>query len=205
MLTAAQAIALTTNTQAADDATNLQNEIGAVEAKIRLAGQLGFTRIVYNSLIIGNPSGPLGTVDLTPQEETFYNTLIGANYAVDTQENTNFWTISWAVVGAEAKVNVYSVRTSLAPGSISTQTIDAINAVLTAQHPPVTAKTVVNTISGGDIPETDFGSTNSVFYEYTVVCTQFALNVIYSTQIKAALVAAGLGYNSGNVQVYKMV
>lgn len=208
-LNAAQAVNLTNNAITVQDSRDLVNEVTRAESGIRNAATRQQFRLAYNASIIGNPDDdPANTAGLTPQQIDFRDTFENSGFVVTRDEDSGYWLLSWEDQGVEHLVNLYSVRTTLAPGAIQTQTIDAIESYFESLTPRVRARVEIVQISGGDIDETQFGAPASTFYEYVALVTQPDMSTDYSAGLKAALLATGLGYSDpapDNVEVYKLV
>jgi hypothetical protein len=199
---ASQAQSLTDNTISTTSSSNVQLELTLCEQQIRTATGLGVYNLLYNAKIIGNPKGqPQISTNLTDNQEAFYTLLITNGYHVTLDTDTGRWDINWGPVGPETLVAVYSFRTTVLPGAIYNLTIDAITAFFTAQVPVMKSIAVVN----GDIQESDFSGSDSVFYEYTAVVDQEYDTNDYSSGLKAHLTAQGIGYNSSNCEAYKLI
>lgn len=195
-----QTISLTADTQ-------VQTEISLCEQKIRVATSQSLYEITYDAKIIGNPNGPpQDSANLTTNQETFYTLLVDAGYQVNRDLGSGRWLINWAPVGPETLVNVYSLRTSVLPGAVYVQTIAAIQNFFASQSPVIhSVVTIVQDGSGNQIQESDFGATNSTFYEYTAVVDQQYNATDYSASLKTYMTTQGLGYNTSNCAAYKIV
>ncbi len=183
----------------------VQTEVRRTDSAIQAAaGQERFS-ILYNSFIVGNPfDDPQDDANLDEVQTQYRDVLVDAGYIVGRDDDTGFWSISWAVLGPEEQVTVYSARTILAPGTYATQTIDQIGDYFDTVSPTVTLKPTVVTINGGDIDESDFGATTSVFYEYVILATQ-ANNTDHATDLKNNLITNITAYTNANLEVYKLV
>lgn len=199
---ASQAQNLTDNAISSTNSREVQLEITLCEQQIRTATGLGLFHIIYNAKILGNPKGPPQiSNNLSDNQEDFYNLLIHAGYVVTFDSPTGRWNISWAPVGPETLVAVYSFRTTVVPGAIYALTIAAIESFFTNQIPTIKSVVVID----GDIHESDFGGTDSVFYEYTAVVDQEFDNTDNSSPLAEFVISQGLGYNSGNCAAYKLI
>lgn len=199
----AQTFTLTAISNNAD--RDVQNEARRTDAAIQSAVSQERFFIVYNALIVGNPSGdPQDDDNLTDAQIQYRDVFIDAGYNVGIDEDTGNWTFSWAVLGPEEQVTIYSVRTTLTPGTYATTTLNQIGIFFDAVTPPVTHKAIVVPINGGDILESDFGATNSVFYEYVVLVSQ-PNDVDHSAALKADLVTNITAYTTSNVEAYRLV
>lgn len=205
-LLATTALTLSTYSLAQDEADRLSSEVTLTERAIRFAARRGRTYILYDAKLVGNPAtAPSNSAALTSLQLAYRDALALARYIVTLDGGTGFWRIEWSASSAETIVTIYSIRTTVTPGGVSTSTINAVQNYIDTLLPPVRSRTVVfSGGAGGDILEADFGGTNSVFYEYTVVVTQTD-NTDHSVGIKGALTGASLGYTNGNVNVYRMV
>lgn len=177
--------------QANEDAAVTQ-EISNAENQIRQAGRFEAFKLSFNALVIGNPVN-LDDSTLSPEQTRFRDHFVDNDYVVSIDPTNGNWLLDWSTVGSEVSTSMYSVRTTVLPGPVSTQTIDAINSFFTALSPTVTSRTEVVTINGGDVPESLFGAPDSVFYEYIVLADQ-PDDTDHSVALKAALAASGLGY-----------
>jgi len=185
----------------------LSDEIAKLELAIRNANARGAFTTFFNARVVGNPTVAVENTDgLTAMQIEFLNVLISAGYVVSRDTGSGWWSVSWSQEGPEDIVHLYTIRTILSPGSISAQTIDTINEFFLNHSPTATSRAVLfsPTGSGGNVDETTFGATASTFYEYsTLVTQQDALD--YSADLKTALLAAGLGYLTGNVAVWRVM
>lgn len=188
----------------------LADEIFLTEATIRRAGRRIKTHTVYNAQILGNPAGdPSDDEKLTPLQVEYRDYFVDAGYVVTLDPDTSWWKFDWASVGAEQTSVVYSIRTTVTPGAVADDTMDLIEEFFAAQNPVVTARVSIVEINGGDIDESDFGATASVFYEYTAVVTQGQQqDTDFSSDLTDALALTtegqALGYAAGNVQAYRI-
>lgn len=199
---ASQAKIFTDQTTATTASSQVQIEISLCEQKIRFGTGQGLYLLAYDAKIIGNPNGAPQDVNvLTANQQSFYNLLVNAGYVVGRDISTGRWSINWSPIGPETLVNVYSFRTIVVPGAIHVQTATAIEFFFASQTPVI--HSVVVAIN--NIDETAFGATSSVFYEYTVVVDQEYNVTDYSAALKGHMTSQGLGYNSGNCQVYKLI
>ncbi len=205
VLPAGQAQSFTLTAIGNNTERTVQTELRRTDSAIQAAaGQERFS-ILYNAQLVGNPFGdPHDDANLDNTQEEYRDALIAAGYKVGRNDDTGYWTISWDVLGPEEVVTVYSARTILAPGTYATQTIDQINLFFDTVSPPVTVKPSVVTINGGDIDESEFGATISVFYEYVVIVTQ-SDDVDHSTDLKNNLIANIGSYTDANLEVYRLV
>ena len=204
---ATQAKIFTDQTIATLADSQVQIEISLLEQKVRAATGQSLYEITYDAKIIGNPNGvPQDPANLTENQETFYTLLIQAGYLVNRDPSSGRWLVNWAPVGPETLVNIYSLRTSVLPGAIYVQTIAAIQAFFEAQTPVIhSVVTVVQDGAGNQIQQSDFGATDSTFYEYTIVVDQQYNTTDYSVALKGYMTTQGLGYNTNNTAVYKIV
>ena len=202
VFSANDALIFTNNQIVQAAAAEVQIEIGMAETEIRRATGLGLFNIVYNATVIGNPIGPPQiSTNLTANQSTFYGLFVGAGYLVDLDDNTGRWFLNWAPVGPESQVSVYSLRTTITPTFISPATITLIETFFAGISPVVH----VNVILSGTLNEADFGGTGTIFYEYTIVTDQEFNLTDFSAALKAMLITQGLGYLSGNCQIFKIV
>jgi hypothetical protein len=211
VLTAANASLYTAATITTQEAAKLQTEVDLTERTIINAANLQKYAVQYNATTVGNPyDDPLVDTNLTALQIAYRDAFVAVGYNVSIDATSGYWSFTWASQGIESNVAVYSTRTTVSPSAISASTITEINSyfsglILSAYA----ASTSVQSGTGGDIQETDFGGTNSVFYEYiTVVRQQDNLTDLSSgllTQLSTGPVGVGLGYTSTNMAVYKLV
>lgn len=190
------------------NANDLNTELMRLETKIRQAANALHSKIVYNASIIGNPyDDPHVDSNLTDTQKSFRDSLINSGYVVGIDEDTKYWLVSWEGIGAENLVSVYILYTTVSPGAVENQTIEAIHSYFSNQTPVITSRVNAVTINGGDIDETTFGADDSVFYQYIIMVEQ-PNTTDHSEGIMSAVVAAGAGYDdtegSANLQVYKV-
>lgn len=197
-----------TNTNAdRNRSIQVAQEIGLLENRIRAAARVGLTSLVFDARVVGNPiDDPLVDSHLSDAQIDFRDALLGAKYRVGRDNDSGWWSINWAPTGPETQVSIYTFRTILSPGSVSTQTISLIQDYLRALSPAITAKAVqfVPTGSGGNVDETLFGATASTFYEYVIIASQ-QNDTDHSSALKTALVAGSLGYTTNNCHVFKVI
>lgn len=186
----------------------LADEIFLTEAQIRRAGRRHRFDTVYNAQILGNPAGdPSDDEKLTPVQIEYRDYFVDADYVVTLDPDTSWWKFDWASVGPEQSSVIYSIRTTVTPGAVADDTMDLIEEFFAGQNPVVTARVSIVEINGGDIDESDFGATASVFYEYTAVVTQTQQqDTDFSADLTSYLETQGapLGYAAGNVQAYRI-
>ena len=196
-LTASQSNQLTQDQIQRNLDTDVRNEVTLAERAIRERIRNEFFTLQYNANIIGNPiDDPADDSILSDKQIAFRDHFTDDGYKVGISPTTGFWTLDWANVGTEITTVVYSVRTTVAPGAISQMTIDAIDNFFATLALRATSRTVLvdtDPSSGGDIPESDFGAANSVFYEYLSVVQQQD-DADNSAGLKAHIRASGLGY-----------
>ncbi len=208
VLQASDAGQITDQAIAVQTERDVKDEVFLTEAQIRRAGRRQRRDTVYNAQILGNPAGdPSDDEKLTDPQIEYRDHFVGADYVVTLDEDTGWWRFDWNSVGVEQSSVVYSIRTTVTPGAIADDTLDLIEEFFAAQNPAVTARATVVEVNGGDIDETDFGATTSVFYEYTAVVTQTQQqDTDFSADLTAYLIAQGapLGYLTGNVQAYRI-
>lgn len=169
---------------------DVRDEITLAESQIRQRAGLGLFTLSFNARIIGNPIGnPQNDDALTERQIDFREHFIDLGYLVSIDPQNGNWFLNWEDVGAESKVSVYSIRTTVTPGAISQQTIDVIDNFFDGLTPSATSKTEFT----GDLDETLFGATTSNFYEYTSVVEQQD-DTDHSSGVLDALRASGLGY-----------
>ena len=187
----------------------LQQEVDLTERRIRNTANRDLYEMVYDARIVGNPLGdPQDDNNLTALQIDYRDAFVDVGYSVTRDGDSGLWRLSWATQGVENRVSVYMVRTTVTPGAISQLTVDAIDAFFAAQIPTVRPNTTfVNLGNGGDIQESDFGGTDSVFYEYSIVTEQQISSTDLSGGLRAHLTTSGLGYIDApsNLAVYKLV
>jgi hypothetical protein len=197
-LTSAQANQITFDTIAKNMELDITTELQRAEQQIRARIRSEFFTLTFNATIIGNPTGdPSDDTNVNANQKIFRDHFTADGYFVALDAATGFWRIDWKEVGAELVTQVYSIRTTVLPGTVSTQTIAVIDNFFNTLPLRATSRTVLaDTIptSGGDIPESDFGAPNSTFYEYLSLAQQQDAATNYSTDLKTALRASGLGY-----------
>lgn len=207
-LSATEAITLTANAISVQDSQDLRAEVTRAESAIRNATTRQLYAVLYDASIVGNPDvDPSNDDGLTAQQIAFRDAFEATGFVLGRDEDSGLWSISWDSQGAEHLVSVYSIRTTLAPGAVQTATITNIETYFETLTPKVLARVSIVPYNGGDIDETEFGAVASVSYEYIAVVTQPNSTLDYSTGLKSALVASGLGYDdsgSDNVEVYKV-
>jgi hypothetical protein len=176
---------------------DVRNEITIAESRIRQVAGLGRFRLSYNAQIIGNPiSNPQEDPTLNEKQLSFRDHFNNLGYFVGVDTEFGGWLLDWSSVGIEELVSIYSVRTTVTPGAIEQQTISVINNFFSNLVPSANSRTVLvdtDPPSGGDIPESDFGAPDSVFYEYVSIVNQ-QNDDNHTVGLKNALRASGLGY-----------
>lgn len=185
----------------------LQREVDLTERSIQSAINRQRYDLVYDARIIGNPAAdPSDDSALTEAQIDYRDAFVNAGYLVTLDADTGYWRFSWDGTGDIGLVSLYVTRTTLTPGAIAEDTIDLINTYIENQIPAARVRTEVVELSGGDIPEGDFGASNSSFYEYVSVVQQQDPADDFSTGIRAVLTGSALGYNDSppNVFVYKL-
>ena len=193
-LTANQANQFTQNSITLTLDQEVTNELQRAENQIRSRARARFFTLDFNATIIGNPSGdPIDDSNLTPSQIQFRDHFTGDGFKVGISPQTGFWFLDWADVGAEILTSLYSIRTTVTPGSIEQQTIDTINTFFDGLALRATSLTTLVPFGGGDIDEGDFGAPSSTFYEYTALVNQQD-DTDHSVGLKTALRASGLGY-----------
>jgi len=209
VLTAPNAHNYTTTAITVHQDAKLQQEVDLTERRIRNTANRDLYEMVYDARIVGNPlDDPQTSTTLTALQIAYRDAFVNAGYSVTRDGDSGLWRISWATQGVENRVSVYMIRTTVTPGAVSQLTVTAIDAFFTSQIPTVRPNTTfINLGNGGDIPESDFGGTNSVFYEYTVVTEQQVAATDLSALLRTHLVTSGLGYVDApsNVMVYKLL
>ena len=196
-LTASQANQLTQDSILRNSNEAVLTELQRAEQQIRQRVRAEFFNLAFNATIIGNPTNdPSVDANLSPEQIAFRDHFVNDDYIVGLDPQTGFWFLDWATVGAEVLTNVYSIRTTVAPGAISQMTIDVINNYFNTLPIRATSRTVLvdtTPTSGGDVPESDFGAPDSTFYEYLAVVEQQD-DTDHTADLKTALRASGLGY-----------
>ncbi len=199
-LTADQANQFTQDTIVKNTDTDLTTELQRAEQQIRQRIRGEFFKLSFNATIIGNPSGdPSDDDNLTSTQILFRDHFTGDGYKVGISivNGTDFWLLDWADVGAEVLTSLYSIRTTVTPGAIEQQTIDAIDNFFNSLPLRATSITTLVPFNDGDIDEGDFGAPSSTFYEYTSLVNQQD-DTDHTTALKTALRASGLGYVDDN-------
>ncbi len=205
VLPASQAQTFTNNAIGQNLDDNVAEEVRRTEGAIRSATSSERYRIVYNARIVGNPfDDPNDDTNLEDVQISYRDVWLDAGYQVSRDPETGYWVIDWTVQGPEELVAIYSIRTTVTPGGISTQTIDQIDQFFSGVSPKVTTKTFIIDINGGDILETDFSAVNSIFYEYVSIVTQQNVSTDHAANLKTNLVANLASYTNVNVEVYKI-
>ena len=197
-----------TNTAIINTSTeDVTREVQITEGGIRTAAGQEKFKVIHNARIIGNPLGdPNVDVNLSEQQIAYRDVYNNAGYIVGLDEDTGYWVIDWSFVGPEELVSVYSVRTIELPGAgLSQDTLDQIDLFFSDVLPAVTSTSLIIPINGGDIDETDFGGTISVFYEYMVIVTQ-PNDDDHSTDLRDSLTTNLTAYvdSPSNIFVYKL-
>lgn len=197
-----------TNTAIINTTTeDVTREVQITEGAIRTAAGQERFKVNHNARIIGNPLGdPNVDENLNEPQIAYRDVYINAGYMVGLDEDTGYWVIDWSFVGPEELVTVYSVRTIELPGGgLSQETLDQIDLFFSNVLPAVTSTAYIISINGGDIDETDFGGTPSVFYEYQVIVTQ-PNDDDHSTDLRNSLTANITSYVDApsNIFVYKL-
>lgn len=186
-----QALASALNRDVTDEIRNAEQQI-----RSEISNRQVF-KTSFFAEIIGNPPGNPNEVTLTVRQQQFFDHFVNQGYFVNVDTENGNWLLDWSQVGGTpATVHLYSVRTTVSPGAVSAATIDAINDFFETLIPAAISNTVLsdtNPTSGGDIPESDFGAPDSVFYEYLSVVQQ-QNDADNSLGLKNALRASGLGY-----------
>lgn len=200
-LTASQANQLTQDAVLRNMQQDVLTEVQRAEQQIRQRVRAEHLTLAFDAVIIGNPTNdPSVDENLSPSQIDFRDHFVADAYIVGLDPRTGFWSLDWAVVGAEVVTSLYSVRTTVTPGAIEQQTIDVINNYFNTLPIRATSRTnLADTTpsSGGDIPESDFGAPDSTFYEYVALVEQQD-DTNHSASLKAALRASGLGYVDDN-------
>jgi len=205
VLQASQALTITISNTRIQTDQELQREITETEQSIRRAGQKQKKYVRHNAQILGNPvDDPHVDENLTDQQIVYRDIMIDSGYVVSLDPETGLWKFDWSTVGIEQDATVYSIRTSIPVGAIAEKTENAIDAYFKTLEPIVTSKSQVVRLNGGNIDETEFGATYSEFYEFYTTVTQ-PDEFDHSDDLRLYLTMSGLGYNSSNMAVYKMV
>lgn len=201
VLAAGDALLLTTTAVAAQNGTDLQTEVSLAEAQIRSAASFGLYSTNYNATIIGNPGAdPSYTDGLSPVQLAFYSGFIGTGFRVGLDPETGYWLIGWESQGPESQVAIYSLRTSADPSDVVDITLAFLRNYFVGLRPSLLATAAYN----GFIDEADFGSTTSLYYEFTIIVSQGADASNYSGALRTALINQGLGYTSDNCRIYRL-
>ncbi len=183
------------------------DEIIRLEGIINKASGVGAFQTGYNALVVGNPAVDVENHDgLTELQLEFLTILTDTGYVVSRDPNSGWWVVDWSQDGPEEVIKIYTIRTTLAPGPVSAATITLLENFLLAHNPSATSRITLFSPegSGGNVDETLFGATASTFYEYVAAVTQQD-SLDYSTALKAALTGSVIGYNSGNVSVWRVM
>jgi hypothetical protein len=211
VLTSYAANVFTTHATTTQDEASLQAEVDLTERAIRNAATRQKTTVLYNATTVGNPySDPTTDTNLTALQISYRDAFITAGYLVSLDSLTGYWSLSWASHSIESNVAVYSIRTTVTPGAVSATTIQLIDCFFTDHTTAAyAASTSVQSGTGGDIQETDFGATLSTFYEYVTIVQQQTnatdLSASLLLELTTSPAGVGLGYTSSNVAVYKLV
>ncbi len=206
---ASQALNYTNSAIERTNSAEVATEIKLTESSIREASSQQRFKVTHNAKLIGNPEGdPFDDSRLTLPQIDYRNSWVAAGYQVARDEDTGYWIISWETIGPEEVVTQYSVRTTLDPtivigsSTVSEETTDQLDIFFDGVTPSATSNSFIVPIDGGDIDETDFGATTSVYYEYIILTTQ-SVTTDYSDDIKTSLIANVSGYTPSNLMVYK--
>jgi hypothetical protein len=201
VMSATEALNLTTTTVVNNNTSDIKVEVSLAEATIRRAAGLGLFSTTYNARIIGNPAiDPQTTTDLPPNQLEFFELFTEVGYIVTLDNTSGRWLFSWNADGAEAHVAIYSFRTTFDPSAIITSTTNVIQSFFAELRPIVYSTVTFN----GDIDEAAIGGTASVFYEFTIVCDQGSDTTNHSAALKTRIVQQGLGYTTNNCFVYNI-
>ena len=201
VLPATDALTLSNNAIIKNDKTDLQTEISITENRIRTATSFGLYSLIYNATIIGNPAVDPRTQDLPSNQRNYYDAFVNVGYIVGVDQVTGYWSLNWESQGAETLVAIYSFKTTFNPSSIITQTIDLVDSFFYAQRPVIHVQTTYS----GDIDESAFGGSSTIYYEFTIVADQETDTSNFSATLKTYLVTQGIGYTDQNCNVYQMV
>jgi len=197
-LTANQANQITQDTIAKNSNDELTTELQLAERQIRARIRAEFFDLSYNATIVGNPTAdPIDDDNLTALQILFRDHWTSDGYKVGIHPQSGWWLLDWADAGSEVLTSLYSIRTTVAPGTVSQQTIDTIDNFFDTLSLRATSRTSLVPFNGGDIDETDFGAPSSTFYEYTALVNQQD-DTDHSDDLKTALRASGLGYFDDN-------
>ncbi|RMH11910.1 MAG: hypothetical protein D6698_15800 [Gammaproteobacteria bacterium] len=198
---AAEAYSLAQASIAKNTANELQLEVTLAEKEIRAAAFQGRTFAYYHSVQMGDPLGDPSVDDaLTDLQRQFRDTMTAAGYRVGRHEITGYWKLEFGAPAILQTIVLYQVRTSLTPGAIIPQTIDAITKALNELTPAVSAE--VRFVP--DVDETAYGSQPSIGYEFIVVAVQQDSSKDHSSVVQTALLNSGLGYTTTNTLVNKI-
>ena len=197
-LTATQANQLTQDAIQRNADQDVLTEVQRAEGQIRQRVRGEFFDLRFDATVIGNPTNdPAVDANLNAKQLAFRDHFVDDGYIVGLDEQTGFWYLNWAEVGAEVLTSLYSIRTTVTPGAVSQLTIDSVNNFFNTLPIRATSRTILadtSPTSGADIPESDFGAPDSTFYEYLVLVEQQDPSVDHSADLKAHLRASGLGY-----------
>lgn len=190
-LSASTAYSLASNAASVHDTDQVNQEISLAEMRIQNAATYGLFTVAYGASLIGNPSSdPSVDASLTTNQLAFRNAMQAAGFVVSRDSATGYWQFDFAQEGPEQTVTVYEIHTSVTPGPVSAQTVTLLTTFFHDLNPTVTSKIYIgaSAISG----------------TYIHLCVvQQQTNTDLSTDIRASLTAAGLGYSNGNTTVSK--
>lgn len=194
-------LAYTFTTQAKNDSDDetIKKVVSSCEAVIQRAISNGFYSTLFDGGDIGKPLGDVNDDSaLTPLQVRFRDEMTSAGYVVSSEKG--WWKLSWGSIDIETSVVTYLVYTSVTPGAIYQQTINAINSALQTLVPPVRANIVLTP----DFNESDVGKVDQNIALYVVTAHQQDKATNNTTTIMNALTSSGLGYTTANTKVIKV-
>lgn len=210
VLSAAQAVIFSNTAISIQEQNKLVQEVSLAERAIKNAATRQAFKVAYNALIIGNPPTEdiFNDASLTQTQIEFRDSFDNAGFSISRDEDSGFWSISWEDQGAEQLVTVYSIRTSVTPGAVMTNTMTIIENYFESLNPKARARVefINPPMSGGDVDESAFGAPGSTYYEYIAVVDQ-PNDINHDADLKNALILSGLGYQetpTDNIEVYRI-
>lgn len=166
-------------------------EVDKMERAIMNASGRGQFYALLNAKVIGNPSAdPSQTEELSGLQRVFRDVFVTRGYTMTIDGNTGYWKAVWETQVMDVIPQVYSIRTTVTPGALVTQTITTINTLFAELSPPVSVTSKL--VESLEDP-----------YEYTIIVNQLDQSVSYVDEITTALVTSGLGYTMENTTVVK--
>lgn len=183
---------MTQNSASVQAADKVAQEITFAEQRVLNTTTYGLYHIVYSAMLIGNPQNdPTVDANLSSNQLAFRNALQASGYLVGRDASSGYWTISWDQNGPEAVVSVYEIATTVVPGPVSAGTITALENYFTVTlSPPATVRVLI-----------DATATSGTYFHLAMATQQNTAD--NSADVRAALIAAGLTYSTGNTTVVK--